>query len=332
MRRVLGSVATVLGVLLLGIGILAKPVLYDRLATVKLDQRSTSVSEGSGMSALYAHDVDGSAVFDKLENVSLRSTRQVIGIPGRAKAAGKEGDQAFWQTTVRSQAEVDGEWTDLSYSNEGVSFARKTGTATNCCGDYKSAGDLDNPDKTVPVEHQGNFFKFPFDVQKKTYQWWDGDLGKATDIQFVREEKLEGLTTYVFRQTIDKAEIASREVPKAIFGDKASGNVPASVMYGNIRTLWVEPNTGVLIKGQEQVEKSLTSDGYDEVATTLGTIGYSDATVKKNVKDWSSKGSLLGFIGGPLTFLGIGLGILLIALGLFLILGADRAPGRRRAA
>ncbi|WP_344189225.1 DUF3068 domain-containing protein [Pedococcus aerophilus] len=329
MRRVLGSVATVLGVLLLGIGILAKPVLYDRLATVSLDQRSTSTSEGSGMSALYAHEVDGAAVFDKLENVTLRSTRQVIGIPGRAKAAGKEGEQAFWQTTVRSQAQIDGQWTDLSYSNEGVSFSRKTGTATNCCGDYKSAGDLDNPDKTVPVQHQGNFFKFPFGVEKKTYQWWDGDLGRATDIQFVREEKLEGLTTYVFRQTIDKGEVAQREVPKGIFGDKTSGNVQASVMYGNIRTLWVEPNTGVLIKGQEQVEKSLSADGYDDVATTLGTIGYSDATVKKNVEDWSSKGALLGFIGGALTPVGIGLGILLIAVGIFLTLGAR--PGRRTA-
>lgn len=329
MRRVLGSVATVLGVLLLGIGILAKPVLYDRLATVKLDQRSTSISEGSGMSALYAHEVDGSAVFDKLENVSLRSTRQVIGIPGRVKAENKQDEQAFWQTTVRSQAEINGQWTDLSYSNEGVSFVRKTGTASNCCGDYKSAGDLDNPDKTVPIEHQGNFFKFPFGLEKKTYQWWDGDLGKATDMRYVREEKIDGLTTYVFRQTIDKTEVAQRDVPKAIFEAGGEGNVAAQVMYGNIRTLWVEPNTGVLIKGQEQVEKSLVAAGYDDVATTLGTIGYSDATVKKNVEDWSSKGSLLGFIGGPLTFVGIGLGILLIALGLFLTLSVG--GGRREA-
>lgn len=329
MRKVLGSVAMVLGVLLLTVGVLAKPVLYKGLATVKLDQRSQSISEGTGMSALYAHEVDGSAVFDKLENANLRSTRQVIGIPGRVKAANKQDEQAFWQTTVRSQAEVDGQWTDLSYSNEGVSFVRKTGTASNCCGDYKSAGDLDNPDKTVPIEHQGNFFKLPFDLEKKTYQWWDGDLARATDLKYVREEKIEGLTTYVFRQTIDKTEVAQREVPKAIFEDGGEGNVPARVMYGNVRTLWVEPNTGVLIKGQEQVEKSLVSEGYDDVATTLGTIGYSDATVKKNVEDWSSKGALLGFIGGPLTFVGIGLGILLIALGLFLTLSVG--GGRREA-
>ncbi|WP_082553087.1 DUF3068 domain-containing protein [Phycicoccus sp. Root101] len=330
MRKVLGSVAMVLGVLLLVLGVLAKPVLYKGLATVKLDQRSESTSQGSGMSALYAHEVNGSAVFDKLQNVNLKSTREVIGIPGRVKAKGTQDDQAFWQTTVQSQAQINGKWTDLSYSNEGVSFNRKSGTATNCCGDYKSAGDLDDPSKLVPVDHQGNFFKFPFDVQKKSYSWWDGDLGKATDMQFVREEKIEGLNTYVFRQIIDKAQVAQREVPKAIFGDSSSGNVQASVMYGNVRTLWIEPHTGVLIKGQEQVDKSLVAEGYDDVPTTLGTIGYSDATVKKNVEDWSSKGALLGFIGGALTPVGIGLGILLIALGLVLTLGGGRR-GRREA-
>lgn len=332
MRKVLGSVATLLGVLLLVVGVSAKPVLYDGLATVKLNQRSVSVSEGTGMSSLHVYKGDdGKSHYDKLENAHLKSTRNVIGIPGRAKDAKKQDTDAFWQTTVQSQAEIDGKWTDLSYSNEGVSFNRKTAESTNCCGDFKSAGDLDDPAKVVPVDHQGLFFKFPFDVQKKTYQWWDGDLGKATDISFVREEKLEGVSTYVFRQTIPKAEVTQRDVPKALFGDTATGNVTATVNYGNVRTLWIEPNTGVLIKGQEEVEKSLTTDAYPELFTTKGTIGYSEATVKKNAEDWGSKGSLLGFINGPLTGIAIVVGLLLLALGLFLTFGGRRRGSREAA-
>jgi hypothetical protein len=325
MRKVLGGIAMLLGVLLLVVGLLAKPVLYKGLATVKLDQRSQSVSEGTGMSALYAHEEGGKPVFQKLENAHLRSTRNVIGIPGKVAAANKQSTDAFWQTTVQSQAEINGRWTDLSYSNEGVSFNRRTAAATNCCADFKSVGDLTDPAATQPVDHQGLFFKFPFDVQKKTYQWWDGDLGKATNIEFVRQETLEGVTTYLFRQTIPKAQTTQREVPRALFGDTASGNVQANVMYGNVRTLWIEPNTGVLIKGQEEVEKSLQAADYPELFTTKGTIAYSSATVKKNAEDWGTKGRLLGFINGPLTFLGVGLGVLLIALGLFLTLGAGRA-------
>jgi hypothetical protein len=314
--------------LLLVVGILAKPVLYDRLATVGLDQRSTSISEGQNMSALYAHEENGSSAFDKLENVTLRSTRQVLGIPGAVKDAKKQETDAFWQTTVRSQADLSGTWTDLSYSDEGVSFNRKSGEATNCCGDYKSAGDLDDPTKTLPITHEGLFFKFPFDVQKKTYKWWDGDLAAPQDMEYLREETLEGVNTYVFRQTTPKAEVTTREVPKAIFGDTASGNVEARVMYGNVRTLWVEPNTGVLIKGQEELDKSLQADGYDEVFTTKGTIGYTEQTVKDNAEKWGSKGRLLGFINGLLMPVGLGLGILLIALGVFLLFG-DRSPRRR---
>lgn len=329
MRKVLGSVATLLGVLLLVVGVSAKPVLYDGLATVKLNQRSVSVSEGTGMSALHVYKGDdGKSHYDKLENAHLKSTRNVIGIPGRAKDAKKQDTDAFWQTTVQSQAEIDGKWTDLSFTNEGVSFNRKTAEATNCCGDFKSAGDLDDPAKVTPLDHKGLFFKFPFDVQKKTYQWWDGDLGKATDISFVREEKLEGVSTYVFRQNIPKAEVTQRDVPKALFGDTATGNVTATVNYGNIRTLWIEPNTGVLIKGQEEVEKSLTTDAYPELFTTKGTIGYSEATVKKNAEDWGSKGSTLGLINGPLTAIAIVLGLVFLALGLFLTFGGRRRGSR----
>ena len=261
MRRIVGSIALALGVLLLGMGIAAKPVLYDRLATVKLDQRSTSESVGENMTSLYAHEENGSAVFEKLEGVSLKSVRQVIGIPGKVTEAKKQETDAFWQTTVQSQANINGTWTNLSFSNEGVSFDRKTAEATNCCGDFKSSGSLEDPDATAPIEHEGLFFKFPFDVQKKTYQWWDGDLGAAQDMEYVREEQLEGVNTYVFRQSTPKTEVTSRDVPKALFGDSASGNVSARVMYGNVRTLWIEPNTGVLIKGQEELDKSLQAEG-----------------------------------------------------------------------
>lgn len=330
MRKVLGGVATLLGVLLLVVGILAKPVLYKSLATVPLDQRSTSVSQGTGMSALYAYEENGSSVFTKLEGVDLKSTRNVIGIPGKVPA-NKRGDEAFWQTTVQSQALVNGTWTDLSYSNEGVSLNRKSGESTNCCGDFKSVGDLDDPAKVQDIEHEGLFFKFPFKVQKKTYKFWDGDLGHATDINYVRQEKLEGTTTYVFRQTIPKAEVAEREVPRAVFGDSADGDVTAKVMYGNVRTLWVEPNTGVLIKGQEEQDKSLVAEGYPELATTKGTIGYNPDTVKKNAEDWGTKGALLGFVDGLLTPLGIILGLILLGVGAFLTFGAERGAGRREA-
>ena len=89
--------------------------------------------------------------------------------------------------------------------------------ANNCCGDQVSIGDLEKPDAMKDITHEGGYFKFPFDVQKQSYSWWDGDLGKATAAKFVRTEDLFGTETYVFEQRIDKQEVASRTVPAAIF-------------------------------------------------------------------------------------------------------------------
>ena len=66
MRRVLGFVLIGLGALFVGLGILGKPYLYQSLATIPLDQRSTSVSEGRGMNVLYPHVEDGAPAVDKL--------------------------------------------------------------------------------------------------------------------------------------------------------------------------------------------------------------------------------------------------------------------------
>lgn len=329
LRRVIGGISLGLGVALLVLGVLARPVLYDRLATVSLDQKSESVSEGQNMSALRVWaGGDKVSHYDPLTDVTLRSTRKVVGIPGEVKNAG--GNNAFWQTAVRSEAVGIA---DLTYSNEGVSFDRRSGTATNCCGDFKTVPkDPANPLGPMvdePVTREGLYFKFPFAVEKKTYKWWDGDLNAAADMKFLREESLFGTGTYVFQQVTPVREVAERDVPAGVFG-KDSGDVRAKVMYGNVRTLWVEPNTGVIIKGQENLDKSLVSD-LGTVVTTKGVIGYTDKTVRENASTWGSKGRLLGFIGGPLMPLGIGLGLLLGALGVYLLMSRREpavAPSR----
>jgi hypothetical protein len=320
-RRVFGAVALVLGVTLLVLGAVSRPLIYDKLATVALDQRSTSVSEGQNMATLRVwSDDQGKSHFDQLPDATVRSTRQVVGIPG-AVPDDERDSTAVWQTGVTSEAVGVGA---LTYSQELVTFDRKTGLTTGAARDVRSAGDLDDPAKMVPVTHKGLFFKFPFAVEKKTYPWWDGDLSQAVDISFVKEEELYGTNTYVFQQVIPPTEVPpTRTVPAAVFGGTGA-DVQATVSYGNTRTLWIEPNTGVIIKGQEQVDKALLST-LGTVATTKGTIGYTDQTVRDNAATWGSKGRLLGFIGGPFMWVGIIAGLVLIVVGALLV-GRRPAP------
>ena len=115
MRRVIGSIALGLGVALFVIGLAARPVIYDRLATVPLDQNSVSISEGEGMTALSWSPDETSARYDRLTGVTLRSTRTVKGIPG-AVPVDQQDSNAFWQTGVLSEAVGMG---DLTSSLEG---------------------------------------------------------------------------------------------------------------------------------------------------------------------------------------------------------------------
>ena len=313
MRRVAGYVCLFLGALVLMVGVLAKPVLYHNLAKVPLDQKTTLISIGKNMSAL---EVSSSGV-RVLKDATLQNTKYVVGIPGKAK-----GNNAFWQYLVASK-EVGGK--DLDFSQEGVSIDRFTGEATNCCGDYKSVGTLQNPSAVQKsFNHQGLFFKFPFDTKKTTYQWWDGDLGRTQPMKFLRTQDVQGVSTYVFQQVSGPVVYGTKQtgLPGELFNSKKP--VDADQVYQNTRTLYVEPNTGLIIKGVEEQNKRLEAPGFAAVPITQGTIGYTDATIKQNVTDLGSKGSMLGFLNGPLTWIGILLGLLLIALGAFLALGSSK--------
>ena len=321
MRRVVGYVCLFLGALVLMVGVLAKPVVYHNLAKVPLDQKTTLVSIGEHMSALQASK-DGVKV---LTDATLQNTKIVVGIPAKAK-----GNSAFWQYVVVSK-QVGGN--DLDYSQEGVSIDRVTGQATNCCGDYKSTGTVNDPTAIKKdFTHKGLFFKFPFDTQKTTYQWWDGDLGRTEPMKFLRSQQVQGVQTYVFQQKSGPETYAKEKaLPGSLFN--TAKPVDANAVYENIRTLYVEPNTGVVIKGVEEQNKRLEAPGFAAVPITKGTIGYTAATINKNVTDWGSKGKLLGFVNGPLTWVGILLGLILMGAGAFLAFGgpkAQPASGRRQ--
>jgi len=58
MRRVLGFVLATLGVALLVLGVLSPTVLYPKLATVPLDQQSTSVFDDTARFKLYDNIMD----------------------------------------------------------------------------------------------------------------------------------------------------------------------------------------------------------------------------------------------------------------------------------
>lgn len=318
MSRKLGFILTGVGVFFLAVSLLARFYAYDRLAVVPLDQDTVSVSEGPG-----------ATIFDIASQqeitVDLVSTRNVVGDVKASEEASDElgRDIAVWETLVYTDepgAEVSADDPPRSGTHDRVAFDRHTGETVKCCDTFTSTT---TDDRGVEVKDtigfEGLYFKFPFQTEKKTYQFWDGSLGEAPDIEFKDTETIEGLDVYRFEQTIPPTTVGNITAPASFFGIDEEGDVTLDRVYSNTRTLWIEPETGVIIRGQEDQLSTAEYQG-DEVATlTDVTIGYNPDTVSENVDTYSALATQLKAIRIWVPIGGAIIGLLLVAAGVVLL-------------
>ncbi len=61
---------------------------------------------------------------------------------------------------------------------------------------------------------EGLYFKFPFDTQKKTYQWWDGTLARPPRAKYVGEGTVKGMKVYKFEQVIEPIKTGTIDVAR----------------------------------------------------------------------------------------------------------------------
>src|SRR5207249_2862232 len=120
--------------------------------------------------------------------------------------------------------------------------------------------------------HTGLIVKFPFGTEKKDYPFWDRQIRSSQyPMQFRGQEKLEGLTVYRFEQEIPDTDL-SAQTP--------------NLHYASERIAWVEPTTGVIVKGQQTVKTTVGAPSDANKITVLdGTLTFTD----QNIKDLAKK-------------------------------------------
>ncbi len=216
---------------------------------------------------------------------------------------------------------------------ERSAFDDYTAEAVNCCDEFIE----EEEGVQEPVEHQGLTSKFPFDTQQKSYDFWDSTLREAVPIAYVSTEEIDGVEVYRFEQTIPPTEFATIDLPASLLGEEGDETLTAQRMYSNNRTLWIEPNTGVIIDREEQQLSSIAYDGTDRITATKVTTSYDDATVSGNADKYGSLGSQLNLVKNvlPLTFLILGavlivIGFVLTRRGAMAQSSAPAAQGDRR--
>ena len=297
MRRPLGLVLLALGVALLALAPLLRFYIYPSLAKAPLDQDSQTVSVAPDATYL---DI---GALELVEGETLTATRRVHG----DVAAGND-ERAVWDVFVR----VENEAKELvTATTDRVAFDRRTSEAINCCGVSLNG---------APARHSGIEYKFPFDAEKKTYQYFDTTLGKASDMVYKASESIEGVNVYRYEQVIEPTKISELEVPGSLIGREET-SVPVDRYYSNVRRVWVEPATGVIVKGQEEQLSTLRDDTGDDVLTvTDAVLTFDDDTVAEQADTAKENKRLLGILKtlGPLVA-GI-LGVILVVVGLVLAL------------
>jgi hypothetical protein len=292
---------------------------------VPLDQDTTSVSTGDGGTVF---KIGGS----REVTADLVSTRNVVGdVEVSEEVSDEEGrDLAVWETFVftgEEGQEFSEDDPPLSATHDRVVFDRHTGEAVDCCGYFTSSAiDAETGeeirDEETPIE--GQYFKLPFGAEKKTYQFWDSSLRAATDLEYQATETIDGLTVYRYQQRIEPTDVGDLpEGAGSLFGVEDPTAVIDRV-YSNTRTLWVEPETGVIIRGQEAQFVTAEYDGEQVATLTDVTIGYSEDTIADNVDTYSSLSTSLKIVRvwAPLACLVLGLGLL--GAGLVVLLSRGR--------
>lgn len=331
-----------LGIFFVGIAALAKFYAYPTLSVAPPEQVAHTVSEGPDATFFSAKELK------KKENETLEARRTVRGDVKAAKDISAKLNRkvvvfdtvVVTDNTKNYQFPDDASQTDkmpLSFVQERVVLDAHTGEAVRWAdkdtGEY-IATTLEKADRKT-IDNGGEFFdghhglvlKFPFGTKKQTYQFWDTSTRKAWPIKYQGTTHLYGLEVYKFVQEVPKQKLAAAErlkIPGALLDEPGTPAIEVDRMYSNTRTLWIEPVTGAIIKGEEKQLAELQSDDQKTLTATDVTIAYDDATVKKNVKGakengveeggYQAKAAQLHLIGFWVPLVSLIIGLLLLAL------------------
>ncbi|MFJ9035964.1 DUF3068 domain-containing protein [Streptomyces sp. NPDC102406] len=276
-------------------------------------------------------DVDVTTVFtgtgsyfdtDRIRTVRgrhLTITRQVRGDVAESERSGR----AVWDVTTSVDTDRTLPAADphdaLQWTLERWVTDRATNAPVHCCGEQ-------------PVFEGEAYLKFPFDVRKRTYTWWDNTLGATVPLRYIGTTKVRGYEGYRFTGTVAPARTGSRLVPGRIVGQPLKSQVLAEEWYANHRVeLVADRRTGRILYAAIGPRKTLRAPGTTKDAAVLldsRKIAFTPATQRAQValaRDDNDRLTLLG------TTLPIGagvLGALLVAAGAVLVVRGGR--GRRR--
>jgi hypothetical protein len=292
-------------------GLMLRFYAYPRLALAPLDPHAKTVATGTGITVFYPDQLK------QRTDVTLTATRRIEGKIDSPDVR-INGDVALWAMGLVTE---DDNGVVVDAVQQWVCVDRRTGEAVQPCTQQRV-------DQDQTVRATGLNYKFPFNTEKKDYPFFDVTTRTSPMMHFDGEDAVNGLQVYRFVQTIAPTKIQQIDVPADLVGGEAGAVVSAGRYYQDVRTVWVEPYTGTIVKGQEKVHQFLRGpDGKDGEVLLDGTLTFTPDTVASQVNDAKTNMAKVRLVydQGPRVL--VGLGVIFILAGLLLLL----IPSRRRA-
>ncbi len=310
--------ASPLSLILLGLGtflLVLAPLLAwyvePRAAVNPIDIDTTAVYKGTG------------SVFDteELETVSDQRITVTQRVRGNVAESERSGRAAVWDVTTTVDTDKSLPAADPHDALEFVPHRwvmdRETTKPVHCCGEK-------------PYIEGEAYLKFPFDVHKRSYQWWDNSLGSTVTLHYGGARRIQGYKGYRFTGTVAPAKVGTRLVPGSIVGQPNRPQVLAEEWYSNHGIeLVVDQATGRVIYAQVGPKRTLRAPGAKKDAVVLldsRKIAFTTGTQKDAVAQAKRDSGQLRAVGATLPIGAAVTGFVLAAVGGVLVVRGRKRP------
>ncbi|WP_338498096.1 DUF3068 domain-containing protein [Streptomyces sp. SJL17-4] len=311
MRRSISPLSLILlgvGVFLLVLTQLLVWYVEPRAKRTPTDVDSTTVFSGRG-----SYFDTGSVA--EVDGQTLTITRRVLG----DVAAGERSGNAIWDVSTQIDSPKTLALGDprksLQWTTERWVTDRRTNLPVRCCEEKP--------------EFEGEaYLKFPFDVEKRAYSWWDSTLGATVPLEFEKVAKVDGREGYRFVGKVEATPTGTRLVPGVLVGSSKGGQILAEEWYSNARIeLTVDQRTGRIMNALIAPKKTLRAPGSKKDAVTLLAsegLEFTEKTRREQVALASDDSGRLALLGETAPLVGGVAGGLLAVVGAVLLIRGPR--------
>ncbi|MEU5835790.1 DUF3068 domain-containing protein [Streptomyces diacarni] len=317
MRRTASPLALVLlgfGVFLLVLAPMLAWYVEPRAERTPTDVNITSVFTGQGR------------YFDQQElktrsGQKLTVTRRVLG----DVAAGEKSGRAVWdvsQTIDNPRTrKLDDPRKSFQWTTERLVTDRETNRPVDCCG-------------SKPDDIAGEaYLKWPFDVEKRDYAWWDSSLGGTVPLRYKGEATVHGHKGLRFAGTVEPTRAGTRQVPGLLVDEPERGQVNAEQWYSNTGLEFVvDQRTGRILYAATGPKLALRAPGGTADKVTLlqsDKLEFTDKTQREAVELAEDDNARLRLVGSVAPVGAAAAGAVCAAVGAVLVVRGRRSPAAR---